>query len=212
MPVFRRPDGKIVETKTEYVDQPEVRSKIEVESDSAGMDRVGIDRLEARTRKMDERGSQPAGADKSPHTVLVGRRRSVEERERLEAAAQQKDAMDDPVVGWLVVVSGPGKGRALQLGYGANPIGRGNEVRVSLDFGDEEISRSGHAVLTYDPRGRKYYLQHGGGRNLTYLGDQPVLSPVELENLVHICIGNTELRFVALCGDQFDWQDTEPRE
>src|SRR5579863_6049785 len=36
-------------------------------------------------------------------------------------------ASDDPVVGWVVVVDGPGKGNALPLGYGMNEIGRGSE-------------------------------------------------------------------------------------
>ena len=114
---------------------------------------------------------------------------------------------EDPVVGWLVVVEGPGKGRAMQLGYGMNAIGRGATDRVKLDFGDDQISRGEHAVVTYDPRGRKFYVQHGGGTNLTYLGDDPVLTPVELPALSHIAIGNTVLRFVPLCGDGFDWQD-----
>ena len=63
--------------------------------------------------------------------------------------------------------------------------------------------------MTYDPRGRKFYMQHGGGTNLTYVNDQPVLIPIELPALSHISIGNTILRFVPLCGDAFDWQDTE---
>lgn len=74
--------------------------------------------------------------------------------------------MDDPVVGWLVVVSGPGKDRALTLGYGTNSIGRGETDRVRIDFGDNQILRGGHSTVTYDPRGRTFYVQHGGGTNL----------------------------------------------
>ena len=122
--------------------------------------------------------------------------------------AVEPDGMNDPVVGWLAIVEGPGKGKALRLGYGSNAVGRGDTARVQLDFGDDQISRGGHAVVTYDPRGRKYYVQHGGGKNLTYLGDQPVLSPTELPAHSHISIGATVLRFVPLCGDAFDWQDT----
>ena len=117
--------------------------------------------------------------------------------------------MDDPVVGWLVVVEGPGKGRAVQLGYGSNSLGRGATDRVKLDFGDDQISRNGHAVVTYDPRGRRFYVQHGGGTNLTYLEDKPVLTPAELPPLGKIGIGNTVLRFVPFCGTEFDWQDSD---
>ena len=120
--------------------------------------------------------------------------------------------MDDPVVGWLVVVQGPGKGRAVQLGYGSNSLGRGATDRLKLDFGDDQISRNGHAVVTYDPRGRKFYVQHGGGTNLTYLGGQPVLAPAELPPQGRIGIGKTVLRFVPFCGAEFDWQDSEGSE
>ena len=111
----------------------------------------------------------------------------------------------DPVVGWLVVVSGPGRGHFAKLGYGVNSIGRGAEDRVTLDFGDEEISRQGHAMLTYDTKGKKFYVQHGGGINLTYLGDTPVLQPHEIKGREIICIGNTHLCFIPFCGSDFEW-------
>ena len=120
-----------------------------------------------------------------------------------------EDAMSDPVVGWLVVTEGPGKGRVCPLGYGSNSLGRGEGSRVRLDFGDDRISREGHATLTYDSRGRKFYLQHGGGKNLTYLGDEPVLVPAALEAMQEFSIGGTTLRFVPFCGPDFDWQDAD---
>ncbi len=123
------------------------------------------------------------------------------------ASADTRDYAADPVVGWLVIVDGPGKGKSVNLGYGMNSIGRNASERVSLDFGDEEISRSAHAQLSYDARGRKFYLQHGGGANLTYLGDTPVLQPTLLQGGETISIGKTTLRFCPFCGPDFDWQD-----
>ncbi len=111
----------------------------------------------------------------------------------------------EPVVGWLVVIDGPGKGQAIKLGFGMNNIGRSSQARAALDFGDEEISRQDHASVTYDPKGNKFYLQHGGGINLTYVGDSPVLQPVELKGREHILIGNTKLMFVPFCGPEFVW-------
>jgi len=116
------------------------------------------------------------------------------------------DFSAEPVVGWLVVVEGPGKGRSLTLGYGMNSIGRAAEERVSLNFGDEEVTRHAHAMLTYDSKGRKFYIQHGGGTNLTYVGDRPVLQPLEITGRETIGIGNTKLCFVPLCGPDFEWQ------
>ena len=116
------------------------------------------------------------------------------------------DFAAEPVVGWLVVVEGPGRGQSVKLGYGMNSIGRGAEERVSLNFGDEEISRHGHAMLTYDSKGRKFYIQHGGGTNLTYLGDSPVLQPHEINGREVIGIGKTRLCFIPLCGPDFEWE------
>ena len=119
--------------------------------------------------------------------------------------APQPTAMEDPPVGWLVVIRGPGQGNFVALGHGANSMGRDASERLPLNFGDEMISRKGHAIITYDPRGKKFYISHGGGTNLTYINDQPVLAPQELQPNTNIVISNTTLRFVPLCGAQFDW-------
>ena len=117
------------------------------------------------------------------------------------------DPMEDPPVGWLVVVDGPGKGSVATLGSGVNSIGRDRSERVTLDYGDKMISRTNHGSITYDPRGRKFYVQHGGGKNLTYVDDEPVLAPRELVPLTHVQLGETVLRFMPLCGADFSWDD-----
>ena len=119
------------------------------------------------------------------------------------------NAMDDPPVGWLVVIRGPGQGNVVTIGNGSNSLGRDIGERLCVDFGDEMISRSTHTVITYDPRGKKFYIQHGGGKNLTYMEDSPVLVPTELRAFSKIQLGETELLFVPLCGEPFDWADYE---
>ena len=114
--------------------------------------------------------------------------------------------MEDPPVGWLVVVDGPGKGRAVQIGHGMNGIGRGNDQRIRLDFGDSTISRHRHSVVTYDPKSHTFYLSHGEGDNLTYLGESPVLQPVTLSAYDRITVGATSLLFLPLCGAEFEWK------
>lgn len=115
-----------------------------------------------------------------------------------------------PVVGWLVILEGPGRGTSLNLGFGMNHMGRSASNRIVLDFGDEKISRKTHTTLTYDPRGRKFYVQPGPDTmDLTYLGEEPLLKPVlmptELFGGEAITLGRTKLKFVALCGPQFSW-------
>ncbi len=141
-------------------------------------------------------------AGNEPNTTIIGGWK----KEPISPQPKSED-ITDPVVGWIVIAKGYGRGRSLSLGYGMNGIGRGKTERICLDFGDETISKSTHAVVTYDPRGRKFYLQHGGGKNLTYLNDEPVLVPTQLLGNEEILLGETILRFVPLCGETFDWQD-----
>ncbi|MBF0423001.1 MAG: FHA domain-containing protein [Magnetococcales bacterium] len=117
-----------------------------------------------------------------------------------------KDHMDNPVVGWLVIVDGPGKGSSHALGYQQNHIGR-TSGRVILDFGDRKMSNSNHAVVTYDPKSRRWYIKGGDSINLTYLDGEPVLETKELLEGQKIGMGDTELVFVPFCGSEFDWQD-----
>jgi len=144
----------------------------------------------------------PMGQADDDKTVII--RPSSRSRE-----AGPDDAMADPLVGWLVIIAGPGQGNFARLGHGMNSIGRAEGQRCRLDFGDTEISRKVHATITYDPRGRKFYLMHGGGQNLTYLGETPVLQPAQLTGGETISLGKTTLKFVPLCGPDFDWSQQQ---
>ena len=142
--------------------------------------------------------------DDDPHTKIFRPGASSRVDGSTAESAKNKFAKE-PVVGWLVVTEGPGRGQSLEVGYGMNSIGRDNSERISIDFGDEQISRKSHALLTYDTKGRKFYLQHGGGVNLTYVAEEPVLQTLELKGREVISIGDTKLTFVAFCGQDFEW-------
>ena len=114
-------------------------------------------------RRDDPAASQPPATVPDEKTVLV--RRSSSSATAGTTAAD--DLPEGPVVGWLVVTQGPGRGKSVTLGYGMNTIGRESGNRVILPFGDMQISRTKHATVTYDPRGRKFFIQHGDSSNLT---------------------------------------------
>ncbi|UYO51043.1 FHA domain-containing protein [Rhodopseudomonas palustris] len=114
---------------------------------------------------------------------------------------------DRLIVGWLVVVNGPGRGRFASIYDGLNSIGRGPTEATVLNFGDDGISREQHAFITYDYKTRLFYLQHGGKAGIVRLNDQPVLQPMILNDRDVISISQTTVRFVAFCGPQFDWAD-----
>jgi hypothetical protein len=144
-------------------------------------------------------------------TVLIRPSKSADKSSFHPMAPQEASGTDDaePVVGWLIVLKGPGRGRAVQLGYGWNTIGRDPSQRVRLDFGDPQISRLNHARLLYDPKSRKFTLTLGESPNPTYLRDEVLLGPMKLESGDKIQFGETMVQFHPLCGPDFDWQDME---
>ena len=110
-------------------------------------------------------------------------------------------------VGWIVVAEGPGRGESFALLAGMSQIGRGEDQAVQLDFGDNTISRNNHAAIVYDPESTTFLLGHGGKANIVRLNDKPVISNETLQNGDIIRIGETKLRFIALCDQSFNWAD-----
>jgi hypothetical protein len=115
------------------------------------------------------------------------------------------NAGHDPVAGWLVVIRGPGRGRSIEIAAGMNAIGRTPDQRIRLDFGDEKISRIRHAAFAFDVRTSRFFFTHGDGKNLSYIDGDPVLVPTELNGGEIVSIGDTELKFIRLCGPDFSW-------
>ena len=156
-----------------------------------------------------DRSKPPGESDNGARTRVFRPGKSLPEQPSQPAHPTQSNTMDDPPVGWLVVISGPGQGNFVVLGNGVNSIGRDASERLVLDFGDQHISRKSHAIITYDPRSKKFYLQQGGGINLIYVNDAPVLTPQELQPNTDIVLSATTLRFVPLCGESFDWDQVD---
>ena len=112
-------------------------------------------------------------------------------------------------VGWVFVAQGPGKGECFALLSGMSQIGRGEDQAIRLDFGDMAISRSNHAAIVYDPKKHSFLLGHGGKANLVRLNGDPVVATHDLKDGDAIEIGETRLRFKALCSPAFNWADTD---
>ena len=155
------------------------------------------------------------GFEKSsqPNTRIAGGFRVGAPDERAATrSGPGPNASADPIVGWLVVVDGPGRGSSVRLGMGQNSLGRGSNARARINFGDDQISRSDHAMIAYDPKGNTFHIIPGGGPNLAYLENSAVLAPTPLPTRSRIVLGETTLRFVALCDGHFDWNELEAAE
>lgn len=138
-------------------------------------------------------------------TRLIGfEHASGETTPAFDPAKRDAPAFEFPV-GWLVIVAGPGRGTSIPLAAGVSQIGRGDDQAVQLDFGDTSISRSNHAAVAYDDEQRAFFIGHGGKANLVRRNGKPVLSTEQLLNGDELRIGETTLRFVALCDEAFSW-------
>ena len=127
------------------------------------------------------------------------------------AAAAATASVKFPV-GWIVVADGPGRGESFSLLSGMSQIGRGEDQAVQLDFGDNSISRTNHAAIVYDPDSKEFLLGHGGKSNIVRLNDKPVISNELIKTGDIIRIGDTVLRFIALCDKSFNWSDGSTEE
>lgn len=160
--------------------------------------------------------NSPTSGDDSDKTQLVRRSSSLKGAGDAvsdpSAASGPGTSMDDPVVGWLVIVSGPGKGSHVAVGEQDNHVGRGGgseSPRVQLDFGDRGISRSNAFVIRYDPKKRRFKILPGKGSNIIYLNDDDLDHPTEIKSGDVIEVSETKLRFVSFCGGDFDWADCD---
>ena len=114
----------------------------------------------------------------------------------------------DPVVGWLACVAGPSKGKSYTVRGGINSIGRSERMDIVVT-GDLKISAENHAKISYSEKHNRFNLLPGEGRNIVYLNDEEVFTPMPLQAYDIIDFGETKLLFVPLCGERFTWKAEE---
>lgn len=134
--------------------------------------------------------------EEAPRTSLVRGRQQVK-RGAFEA---------DPVVGWLVVVGGPGIGQFRPVFEGNNTVGRSAGNRVAIDFGDDAISGDEQAYIRYDSSDRSFlFVPNLAKTNVVSVNERRPTGAVELAAMDVITMGRTQLVFVPFCGPEFDW-------
>jgi hypothetical protein len=139
-----------------------------------------------------------AKADDPSRTQLV--------RGKVEVARGQFDC--DPVVGWLVVVGGPGIGAYRPIYEGNNSIGRSLNQRIPVDFGDDAISSEEQAYIRYDSSDRSFlFVPNLAKTNVVSINNARPTGAVELSAMDVIVMGRTQLVFVPFCGSDFDWSE-----
>lgn len=135
-------------------------------------------------------------------------RRRADEDQKTVGDMQQKMGLD-PVVGWLVCIDGPEKGKDYRLFGRINSIGRSERMDVCISK-DPSISKENHARLGYDPKYNRFRLIPADSQNNIYLNGETVDLPTPIHAFDIIEFGSTKLIFVPLCGDRFSWDMAAP--
>lgn len=127
---------------------------------------------------------------------------------RGKAKVERGEFGQDPIVGWLVVVGGPGIGAHRPIFEGNNTLGRSSSQRIPIDFGDESISSEEQAYIRYDSSSRSFlFVPNLAKTNVVSINDKRPTGAVELSQMDVITMGRTQLVFVPFCGAEFDWAE-----
>jgi hypothetical protein len=140
----------------------------------------------------------------------VGRTQAVRGRPKVTRTSFHQD----PVVGFVVVVGGPGLGAFRPIYEGNNTLGRGKGQRIPIDFGDDSISAEEQAYIRYDSVDRCFlFVPNLAKTNIVSINNKKPTAAVPLEAMDVITVGRTQLAFVPFCGEEFDWSElTELKE
>ena len=152
----------------------------------------------APQKTMPPRGYEPGPAPAGVSVTAAGK----------TVGMMQSQMGFDPVVGWLACVAGPSRGKSYTIRGGINAIGRGDRMDIVIT-GDLKISSENHAKISYSDKHNRFNLLPGDGRNIIYLNDEEVFSPMPLKAFDLIDFGETKLLFIPLCGERFTWQKEE---
>ncbi len=109
-----------------------------------------------------------------------------------------------PVAGWLVVLDGPARGQDLRLGEGRNFLGvdaAGNPA--VLDANSPLAVRRG--IVVYDPQDNNWCALPGSSNELCTLNGKSLIEKMPLTAGDTFAVGGAQLRFVPLCGPEFNW-------
>lgn len=146
-------------------------------------------------------------AERAPELHVI----AAAPRTRLVRGRQQivRDKFaQDPVVGFLIVVGGPGLGASRPIFEGNNTVGRSAANRIPLDFGDETISAEAQAYIRYDSTDRSFlFVPNLAKTNVVSVNEKRPAGAVELKAMDIVTFGRTQVAFLPFCGPEFDWSE-----
>lgn len=107
------------------------------------------------------------------------------------------------VCGWLVCIKGPEKGRDFKIFQGFNLVGRDRENDIVL-ANDKQVARKEQCRFVYEDRKNLFYVVPDVG-SLTYVNDELLEKPQQLDQGDVIHVGDCDLVFVPFCKGDLKW-------
>lgn len=139
--------------------------------------------------------------------MAARKRESVQEDDQKTVRFEIAENGIEPVVGWLVCVSGEQKGQDFRLQSGFNRIGRDRNMEVVIPK-DRTISRDTHCSVVYDGKSNETFLVPGNG-TLTYYKNEMVQKAVKLHSGDEIALGENKYIYISFCEGERTWQEKE---
>lgn len=110
------------------------------------------------------------------------------------------------VVGWLVGLNASSRGEPYPVRLGRNIIGRDRKSDIYVN--DDQASAH-HADLVFRPDEGRYIIMDHNSTNGTYVNDTEIEPRRDLLDRDVVTIGKHRFLFVALCDENFTWDDRD---
>ncbi|HLX45909.1 MAG TPA: FHA domain-containing protein [Bryobacteraceae bacterium] len=117
-----------------------------------------------------------------------------------------KIGKNEPVVGWLVCIEGPDRGKDYRLHSEKNYIGRAPTMDVAIET-DTAVSRERHGIVVFDPKKQSFWVLPGDSSGLVYLNTEMVNTPTPFHRDDVLEIGKSKLVLIPFCGDKYTWAE-----
>ena len=111
----------------------------------------------------------------------------------------------EPVVGWLVCIEGPDKGRDFRVHSEKNFIGRTPAMDICI-MNDDAVSREKHATITFEPKKQTFWLVPGESSGLVYLNGEVVHVPTPLKARDVVELGKSKLLLIPFVTEFHRWE------
>ena len=125
----------------------------------------------------------------------------------MRVGQNQAAAKNEPVVGWLVCMECPDRGKDYRLHAEKNFVGRATHMDVVIES-DPTVSREKHASVVYDPKKKSFWVLPGEASGLVYLNGEMINTPAAVKADDVIEVGQTKLVLVPFCGDKYNWAES----